>query len=215
MLSHSHASSHPHPHPHPHPLTHSLNHSLASLTSTSTSTSTRTRTLSLTLTLTLTITHTHSTLSLSDARTPLRDAGTIGQFNIGALLVALVSSVALLAVSRTVVEFLAFSVLPLKAIYKQYRMINVRCVPARPSCHGACWLCAGVLARVCLESHCSRECLLQSLSLSHCLWRPRPPSLSCCVFLVFIWLTRCPFRCSLKPRRLTFPLLLYADRGLL
>jgi hypothetical protein len=51
-------------------------------------------------------------------------AGTIGQFNFQALLVSLTSSLALLAVAKTVVDFLAFQILPLKYIYKQYRMID-------------------------------------------------------------------------------------------
>jgi hypothetical protein len=52
--------------------------------------------------------------------------GTIGKFSIPALLVALVSSVTLLAIAKVVVEFLAFQVLPLRAIYRQYRLITVR-----------------------------------------------------------------------------------------
>ena len=41
------------------------------------------------------------------------------------LLLSLVSSVALLAVARTLVELLAFKVLPLKYIYSQYQTITV------------------------------------------------------------------------------------------
>ena len=44
--------------------------------------------------------------------------GTIGVFDFPTLLMALVSSAALLAVAKTVVEVLAFNILPLKMIYK-------------------------------------------------------------------------------------------------
>ena len=53
-------------------------------------------------------------------------AGTIGRFDFQALLLSLTSSLALLAVAKTAIDFLAFNVLPLKFIYKQYRVIDVR-----------------------------------------------------------------------------------------
>jgi hypothetical protein len=52
-------------------------------------------------------------------------AGNIGQFQVRQLLLSLVSSVALLAVAKIVVDFLAFNILPLKFIYGQYRVIDV------------------------------------------------------------------------------------------
>ena len=61
--------------------------------------------------------------------------GLIGQFNFQALLLALVSSVALLAVATTVVNVLAFNVLPLNFIYRQYRQTKVSC-NTRGTAHG-------------------------------------------------------------------------------
>ncbi len=58
-------------------------------------------------------------------RIVVKQSGFIGQFKFQQLLLSLVSSVALLAVAKTVVDFLAFNVLPLKYIYGQYRTINV------------------------------------------------------------------------------------------
>ncbi len=52
--------------------------------------------------------------------------GNLGQFDLLTVLLSLVSSITLLAVARNVVEFMAFSVLPLKFIYRQYRNITVR-----------------------------------------------------------------------------------------
>ena len=57
-------------------------------------------------------------------------AGLIGKFDFPTLLISLVSSVTLLAIAKTVVEFLAFSILPLKFIYRQYRNIDVRAAAA-------------------------------------------------------------------------------------
>ena len=57
-------------------------------------------------------------------RVVVRQSGQIGQFALQQLLLALVSSLALLAVAKTVVQVLAFSVLPLKYIYKQYQTIE-------------------------------------------------------------------------------------------
>jgi hypothetical protein len=47
-----------------------------------------------------------------------RQTGTIGVFDFPTLLMALVSSVALLAVAKTVVEVMAFHILPLKSVYR-------------------------------------------------------------------------------------------------
>jgi ATP P2X receptor len=56
----------------------------------------------------------------------VRQIGSIGRFDFQALLLSLTSSLALLALAKTVVECLAFQVLPLRFIYKQYRTIDVR-----------------------------------------------------------------------------------------
>ena len=72
-----------------------------------------------------TITMAHIPRLLSDVM-----AGFIGQFDLATLLISLVSSVTLLAVAKSVVECLAFQVLPLRFIYKQYRTIDVRGKPA-------------------------------------------------------------------------------------
>eukprot|EP01138_Halocafeteria_seosinensis_P008238 gb/GECG01008419.1/.p1 GENE.gb/GECG01008419.1/~~gb/GECG01008419.1/.p1 ORF type:complete len:460 (+),score=40.76 gb/GECG01008419.1/:1-1380(+) len=54
----------------------------------------------------------------------VKQTGTIGWFNFVHLLTVLVTSLGLLAVSSTLVNFTAFSLLPLKYVYRQYRQID-------------------------------------------------------------------------------------------
>ena len=62
--------------------------------------------------------HAESALLCSLIPSSPRQTGTIGVFDVPTLLMALVSSVALLAVAKTVVEVMAFHILPLKSVYR-------------------------------------------------------------------------------------------------
>lgn len=57
-------------------------------------------------------------------RVLVQQTGTIGKFDFSTLLVQLVSSLGLLAVATALVNFIAFSVLPMKNIYKQYKEVT-------------------------------------------------------------------------------------------
>jgi hypothetical protein len=51
-------------------------------------------------------------------------AGLVGEFNFQQLLFTLTTSLTLLKIATTIVDFLAFNLLPLKFIYKQYRTFD-------------------------------------------------------------------------------------------
>lgn len=57
-------------------------------------------------------------------RIVVRQSGTVGHWDIPTLLVSLVTSLGLLAVAASVVNFLAFGVFPMKYIYNQYRVVT-------------------------------------------------------------------------------------------
>lgn len=50
--------------------------------------------------------------------------GLVGEFNFQQLLFTLTTSLTLLKIATTIVDFLAFNLLPLKFIYKQYRTVD-------------------------------------------------------------------------------------------
>eukprot|EP01138_Halocafeteria_seosinensis_P016338 gb/GECG01016669.1/.p1 GENE.gb/GECG01016669.1/~~gb/GECG01016669.1/.p1 ORF type:complete len:519 (+),score=48.62 gb/GECG01016669.1/:1-1557(+) len=54
----------------------------------------------------------------------VQQSGSIGRFNFAQLLTVLVTSLGLLAVSSTLVNFTAFSLLPMRYIYRQYRQVD-------------------------------------------------------------------------------------------
>lgn len=54
----------------------------------------------------------------------VKQTGNIGRFLFAQLLTVLVTSLGLLAVSSTLVNFTAFSVLPLRYVYRQYRQVD-------------------------------------------------------------------------------------------
>lgn len=54
----------------------------------------------------------------------LRPVGSIGTFRFSELLIVLVSSIGLLAVSDTIVNFTAFRILPMRWVYRQYREVD-------------------------------------------------------------------------------------------
>lgn len=54
----------------------------------------------------------------------VQQSGNIGRFNFAQMLTVLVTSLGLLAVSSTMVNFTAFSLLPMRYIYRQYRQVD-------------------------------------------------------------------------------------------
>lgn len=54
----------------------------------------------------------------------IRQTGKIGRFNFAQLLTVLVTSLGLIAISTSIVNFTAFSLLPMKYIYRQYREVK-------------------------------------------------------------------------------------------
>lgn len=54
----------------------------------------------------------------------VRQTGDIGRFNFAHLLIVLVTSLGLLALSNTMVNFLSFKLMPMRYIYRQYREVT-------------------------------------------------------------------------------------------
>ena len=67
---------------------------------------------------------TRTLLDRHGVRLLVQQTGTIGKFDFSTLLVQLVSSLGLLAVATAVVNAVAFNVLPMKHIYKQYQEVT-------------------------------------------------------------------------------------------